>query len=189
MKRHLTLAAAIAAFATPLAAHAQVAETIVDLEGIVGQACVIGSPTTVNLNLGDLTGTDGRIAAALTGSSTIAGTTIDTAWCNGPGTLSLAATPLALTPAPSYATPNGFARFVTYNADLTGWTSALQVRPSDDSNPADNSAANAAAYANPLTLGISSLATLNATGSAANSGQILEAGAYTASVTVSIAVN
>lgn len=187
MNRKLVLAAAIVALAAPMAAQADEVSSTVNIGGNVQQACVIGQPTEVMLALGDLTGPDGRISTTLAGPAE-ASTVIETAWCNGPGKLSLDASPLRLVTLPGYGTPAGFARYVTYDAKLTGWTGDLSVRPLEGDTGVSQTSASA--YANGLTLGVSRLAPLNANGTAAGLGtEVLEAGSYSGSVTVSIAVN
>src|SRR5690606_23865011 len=158
---------ASAALAVPLAAQAQSSSTIT-INGDVEKACVIGQPTLTTLNIGDMTGADGRITPALAGASVAVSTTIDSAWCNAPSTLSLDGSPMALTPAPGYATPAGFARLVTYDATLTGWPTALVDRPlnGDAAKTTDASSAHAATPS--LTLEISALEALDAAGTAPN---------------------
>lgn len=185
-RKLLTALLASAALAAPLAAQAQDASSNIVINGEVDEACVIGDPALVTLSLGDLTGSDGRITPALASANTAASTTIDNAWCNAPSTLSLDGTPLALSPAPSYSTPAGFARLVTYDATLSGWPTPVVDRPlvGDAAKSVDA----AGAHASQLTLAISALEALNAGGTAANTTAVLEAGGYEGSVVVSVAV-
>lgn len=188
MNRNLLIAlTASAALAAPLAAQAQSsADSTVVINGNVDKACVIGQPTTVTLAIGDMTGSDGRITAALASSNEAVSTDIETAWCNAPSTLSLNGSPMALTPTPGYATPAGFARLVTYDATLTGWPTLLVDRPinGDAAKTVDADGAHASA----LLLEISALEALDAGGTAPNTTAVLEAGAYSGSVVVSVAV-
>ena len=185
-RKLLTALIASTALAAPLAAQAQDASSTVTINGDVEQACVIGQPTLVTLALGDLTGSDGRIAPALASANTAASTTIDNAWCNAPSTLSLDGSPLALTPAPAYSTPTGFARLVTYDATLSGWPTPLVDRPlnGDSAKTVDADGA----HASQLTLAISALEALDAGGTAPNTTAVLEAGGYEGQVVVSVAV-
>src|SRR5690606_7442139 len=148
----------------------------VTITGTVDEACAIGQPQTLTLGLGDLTGPDGRITSALASANVAASTTIDTAWCNAPSTLSLDGAPMALTPAPAYSTPTGFARLVTYDATLSGWPTPLVDRPliGDAAKTADADGA----HASQLTLEISALEALDAGGTAPNTTAVLEAGGY-----------
>ena len=185
-RKLLTALIASAALVAPLAAQAQDASSTVTINGEVEEACVVGQPTEVTLALGDLTGSDGRITPALAGATAAASTEIETAWCNAPSTLSLNGSPMALTPTPGYATPAGFARLVTYDATLTGWPTLLVDRPinGDAAKTVDADGAHASA----LLLEISALEALDAGGTAPNTTAVLEAGAYSGSVVVSVAV-
>ena len=115
-----------------------------------------------------------------------ASTTIDNAWCNAPSTLSLDGSPLALTPAPAYSTPTGFARLITSDATLSGWPTPLVDRPlnGDSAKTVDADGA----HASQLTLAISALEALDAGGTAPNTTAVLEAGGYEGAVVVSVAV-
>lgn len=185
-RKLLTALIASAALAAALAAQAQDASSTVTINGEVEEACVVGQPTEVTLALGDLTGSDGRITPALAGATAAASTEIETAWCNAPSTLSLDGAPMALSPVPAYSTPSGFARLVTYDANLTGWSAALLDRPFIGDAAKTVDAANA--HAAPLELVISRLAALDAAGTAENALAVLEAGAYSGSVVVSVSV-
>lgn len=189
MNRKLLIAlTASAAMAAPLAAQAQVPDAVsaVAINGDVGQACVVGEPTEATLPIGDLTGSDGRITPALAGAGSAATTDIQNAWCNTPSTMTLDGEPMALTATPAYSTPAGFSRLVTYNATLSGWPEPLLVRPlvggAIDTADADG------AHTSVLQLVISSLAALDASGTAEAPTAVLEAGGYAGSVTVSVAV-
>ena len=85
------------------------------------------------------------------------------------------------------ATPTGFSRLITYDATVGGWAEALAHRPlvGDLSNSVTASTPWAA---DPLEISISSLATLNADGCAEAPTAVVEAGEYTATVTISLAI-
>lgn len=189
MNRKFAIAlAATTVLAAPLAAQAQTTSgtSTVTINGSVEKACVIGQPTEVTLAINDMTGPDGRITAELASSAVSASTEIANAWCNAPSTLSLDGEPLALSPTPSYGTPPGFARLVTYDATLTGWPSVVTDRPliGDSAKTTDA----AGAHAQSLVLDISALEALDAGGVNANATAVLEAGGYSGSVVVSVAV-
>ncbi len=184
--RHLLLPlVATAAFAAPGLALAQSAD--IALDATVTQSCVLGSPAVSELDLGDLTGADGRIAASLAGASPSAVTTIDVAYCNTPSILSLDATPLGLEIAPGYSTPAGFSRLITYDATLTGWPATLVDRPLVGDS-AKSTTASAAHAAPALQLSISRLEALNAAGTAANATAVIEAGTYSGAIIIGVAV-
>ncbi|MBI1405005.1 MAG: hypothetical protein GC145_02640 [Caulobacter sp.] len=187
MKPSIILAlAATAAFSAPIAAMAQ--PVSVTVSGDVSKACVIGQPASVTLALGDLTGSDGRIATSLASGTPSQATTIANAWCNAPSTLTLDGAPLTLSPTPGYAVPDGFARQVTYDATLTGWSESKTDRPVvGDSGTVITAAGAYAATGDGLTLSISSLEALDASGTAANSTAVLEAGSYSGVVTITVA--
>lgn len=189
MKAIIFAASAVAALALAGTASAQSSSqtSTVNLEASVTPACVLGNPTVTELDLGDLTGPDGRIAASLAGASPAGVTTIDVAWCNAPSTLSLNAAPLSLETVPTYSTPNGFARLITYNATLTGWPSSLVDRPvvGDSAKTTDAGQAHAASA---LSLSISALEALNAAGTGANTLAVIEAGTYSGVVVIGVAV-
>jgi len=189
MTRTLILAlTASAALAAPQAAQAQTANesSTVTLTASVQKVCVIGEPAQSTLTIGDLTGPDGRITATLAGSATAVSTSIDNAWCNTPSTLSLNGAPMALTVTPGYVTPNGFARLLTFDATLVGWPANIVDRPLVGDAAKTTSAATPHA-ASSLVLNISALEALNAGGTAANNGAVLEAGSYSGSVVIAVA--
>lgn len=181
MTRILFAVSAIALMGLPMSAHAQATSTVT-ITGEVEEACTLGAPTLTELNLGDITGADGRLAPGLTQS-----TTINVAWCNTPSEMTLAAEPLSLVTPPGYTTPTGFSRLITYDATIGGWAEALAHRPlaGDLSNSV---AASTAWAADPLQISISSLATLNSDGSAEAPTAFVEAGEYSATVTISLAI-
>ena len=189
MRHKLFLLAAAIVATAPAAAFAQSAsqQSTIALEANVDQACVLGNPSVAELSLGDLTGPDGRIAAALAGASPAGVATIDVAWCNAPSTLSLDAAPLSLDVVPGYATPTGFSRLITYDATLTGWPASLVDRPVVG-DAAKTTQAAAAHAASALELSISRLEALNAAGSGANSTAVIEAGTYTGAIVIGITV-
>ncbi len=187
MTRQLLIAlTASAALAAPMAAQAQSTGTsTANVGGLVEKACDIGSPSTTTLEIGDLTGADGRLLPALAGSQQIT-TAIEGAWCNTPSIMKLDGVPMGLTDVPTYGTPAGFSRLLTYNATLTGWPAPLVYRPMTNTTAPETDAAGAREAS--LLLAISNLAPLNAGGTAEAPTNVLEAGAYTGSVTVSVTV-
>lgn len=185
MTRNLLIALTVsAALAAPLAAQAQSTVTA-NVGGEVEKLCDMGSPTTATLELGDLTGSDGRLLPALAGSQAMT-TTIEGAWCNTPSTLKLDGVPMGLTVVPAYGAPAGFSRLVTYNATLTGWPSPLVYRPMPGGTAPTTDADRA--HADTLLLAISNLAPLDGAGAAEAPLNVLEAGDYKGSVTVSVSV-
>ncbi|RYF93604.1 MAG: hypothetical protein EON95_08310 [Caulobacteraceae bacterium] len=188
MKRSLILTlAATVALAAPLAAQAQNASATVTVNGEVTKACVIGQPASVSLALGDLTGPDGRISAEKASATPSQSTTIATAWCNAPSTMSIDGSPLSLTAPPAYASPAGFSRLISYKAEVIGWTGALFDEPLVGDSAKTLAAPSAyAATGDGLKLDISSLKTLNTAGSAA-AAAIVEAGSYSGTVVISVA--
>lgn len=188
MKPAIILAlAASAALAAPLAAQAQNASATVTVNGEVTKACVIGQPASVSLALGDLTGPDGKISAAKASASPSQSTTIETAWCNAPSTMTVNGAPLSMANPPAYQSPAGFSRLITYNATLNGWTEVITDIPTVGDSGTSKTAGNAYAATGPgLTLEISTLKTLNAAGTSATN-DIVEAGAYSGSVVISVA--
>lgn len=178
--------AASAALIAPLAAQAQDASSTVTINGTVEEACVVGQPSQVALTIGDMTGPDGRITAALASAAVAQSAEITNAWCNAPSILSLDGSPMALSPVPAYSTPVGFARLVTYDATLTGWPDELADRPLV--GDAAKTTAAASAHATTLLLEISALEALDAAGAAANTTAVLEAGGYAGSVVIAVSV-
>jgi len=118
--------AALAAF--PSAAHAQASQEIV-LNSTVDLSCGIGTPTSTVIDLQDLTGPDGLLDPAKTGSSTIGTTTILDTWCNGPSEMRLVPYPMTLQRSPPYAQPATMTRQLTYNARFIGWGDPVTLRP------------------------------------------------------------
>ena len=187
MKRIAFALTSAALLAAPLAAQAQTTQSsTVNLAGDVVEACVLGNPDVAEMNLGDLTGPDGKLTPALVSSAISASTFIPVAWCNAPSVISIDATPLALVNTPAYSTPVGFARLITYTAALTGWDSALSDRPVVGDS-AKTAAALAAHAADPLGIEVSSLSTLDAAGTVENS-VFLEAGDYSATIVICLSV-
>lgn len=184
MKRTTPFIAAAALLLTPLAAQAQV--TVI-VTGTVDEQCALGAPDLVVLDLGDLTGPDGRLTPTLLSSATAVQTDISSAWCNTPSTLTVEAEPLNQgASAPGYATPVGFSRLLTYDAILEGWPTAVSHRPLTGSAPSSTDAGEA--RSNPLTLSIASLQTLNADGTAEVADLVIEAGSYSGSIEISVSV-
>lgn len=186
MKRIAFAASAAALAMVPFAAHAQSASNTINLSGEVEKTCVLGNPDVSELNLGDLTGDDGKLDPALIGAALSAETVIPVAWCNAPSVMTLDAAPLSLVTPPAYATPASFSRLITYTATLGGWAAPLSDRPvlSDSAKAVSAPAAHAA---DPLHIGISNLATLDAAG-AGEVSAFLEAGAYSATIVIGLSV-
>lgn len=188
MNRNLILSLiASVAVAAPLAAQAQTTQTgTVTLTGEVDRACMIGAPTDASLAFGDLTdNTTGRVSNTASLS-----TVIPMAWCNTPSRLTMTANVMTLgAAAPLYSTPSGFSRLVTYDANLTGWPTALDQRPVLTPVAVTTDATGAHAATPGLTLTVSNVASLNAAGAGEDSSLVLEAGAYSGSVVVTLAVN
>ena len=186
MKRIAFSLSAAALLAAPLAAQAQTTQSsTVNLAGDVVEACVLGNPDVAEMNLGDLTGDDGKLAADLRGAN-VASTIIPIAWCNTPSVISIDGSPMSLVTTPAYSTPVGFARLITYTAALTGWDSALSDRPV--SGDAAKTVASTEAYAaDPLGIEISALSTLDAAGTVEND-VFLEAGAYSGTIVIGLTI-
>lgn len=185
MKRIAFAASVAVLLATPLAAQAQTTSTIT-LTGNVDEACVLGDPDTTELDLGILTGPDGRLDSSLVSSAVSASTVIPVAWCNAPSVMTLDASPLSLVTPPAYATPAGFSRLITYTANLAGWIDALSDRPTIGDSGSSRPASSAHA-ADPLEIEISELATLDAAGTTEASA-FLEAGAYSGTIVIGLTV-
>lgn len=189
MKRQLITVALLGGVClAPIAAQAQSAgPSTINLTGEVAQQCMLGSPDLSDLSFGDLTGPDGRLTTGLTGGGEVRTATIANAWCNTPSTLSVESEPMSMgAGAPAYATPAGFSRYITYDAKVTGWPTAIDYRPmigdlertTDANEP----------HAQPLVIEVSRLDTLNADGTAPLTGMVVEAGSYTGSVTLTLTV-
>lgn len=187
MNRNLifTLIAPVALLA-PMAAQAQSTQSgTVSLTGDVDRACMIGAPTTPDLSFGNLTNsTTGRVS----NTNTLT-TDIPIAWCNTPSLLKMTAKVMKLATEPTYTTPVGFSRLVTYDANLTGWPTALDQRPVAIEDAVSTTAAGAHAAAQGLKLTVSNVGSLDAAGATGNPLLVLEAGAYSGSVVIALAVN
>lgn len=191
-RKHILALVGAGVFAVPMTAQAQTAGSTVTLTANVDQACVLGQPSATELQLGDLTGPDGRLASTLTSAAVSVSTEIPVAWCNGPSKLTVNAEPLGLVPAdtPAYNTPAGFSRLITYNATLIGWPSNLTDRPYVGDSAKSLDASEARAAPNPgLIVQVSSLQALNGAGTTEDANLVIEAGRYTASIVISLAVN
>ena len=190
MNRNLILSLiASAAIAAPMAAQAQSQNTqtgTVSLTGNVERACMIGAPTAANLAFGSLTdSTTGRVSNVATLS-----TLIPMAWCNTPSRLKMTANVMTLgAAAPTYSTPTGFSRLVTYDANLTGWPEPLSQRPVLTAAEVATDASGAHAATPGLTLTVSNVGALNAAGASGDASLVLEAGAYSGSVVIALAVD
>jgi hypothetical protein len=143
------------------------------------------------VNLGDMTGTDGKLKPALTNStsgSPSAQTQISEAWCNSPSKLTIQADAMSQgANAPAYSTPAGFSRLITYNAEASGWPTNVIYRPAVTGAPVDSSAAGA--LLSPIDIKVYDLETLNAAGSAESAGLVVEAGSYAGTIQLTLAVN
>lgn len=180
----LVACVAAAALAAPMAASAQSSSTI-NLNAQVDQQCMLGAPSSTLLDLGVLTGADGRLDPSKTGAAILLETGIETAWCNTPSILKMDADPLT-TVISGYVTPNGFSRQLTYDAALTGWPTAATVRPLGAGAEAEAGAG--VPYAEALSLKISRLNTLNAGGVAETTGLYVEAGDYSGQITLTLTI-
>ena len=182
----LTVAAA-SALAMPGIAQAQTVSGDIELSSTVGKACGLGAPSLTVLDLHDLTGSDGKLDPAKTGTQVLASTVIASAWCNAPHSLKLAAKPMALQTMPSYAQPSYMAREITYNATLIGWPVNLTRRPkTGDDEMSIEFNGDYAPPAPGLTLNVSDLETLTA-GKVEQAGLMLEPGNYKGTVTITLA--
>ena len=182
------MAAAASIFTLAGVANAQVvtAEADILFESTVVKACGIGSPDTTALNLADLTGADGKLTAANTGSTTLATATISGAWCNAPHAVTIKASPMALQSVPVYAQPAYMARKLTYDATLVGWGADLTNRPLVVDNLATrNVGSEFAPASSQIQLNVSKLQTLTAAG-VEEAGLMLEVGTYKGTVTITL---
>lgn len=186
MNSKLILLPALAALATPGLSYAQASEQsqTITVNGTVAPACTLGAPATATLDLGALTGTDGKLKAALTGTAIAAQTTIANAWCNTPSIITLTSSPLT-TPNPGYARPADFAREIAFTANLTGWSGAVTntAMAANTSVPVTSNSAHAA---DPLGVTFSALTPVVSGGAQPNN--FIEAGAYSATVSITLAV-
>ncbi len=173
-----------AALSVPAMASAQSSSTI-NINGEVPKKCMLGAPASTELQLGTLTGADGRLDNAKTGSAVLQSTTISDAWCNTPSRLEVEAQPL-VTVITGYSTPAGFTRTVSYDALLEGWPTAMTVRPfaTADSEASETSMA----HASDLVLSISRLGAVASNGTSDDNSAFLEAGQYRGSVIVTLSV-
>lgn len=184
MKPTVLALVAAAALTMPALASAQSSSTI-NINGEVPKKCMLGAPASTELQLGTLTGADGRLDSSKTGSAVLQTTTISDAWCNTPSRLEVEAQPL-VTVITGYNTPAGFTRTVSYDALLEGWPAAMALRPF--ATAASDSTETSTAYANDLVLSISRLGAVAASGNSDDNSAFLEAGQYRGSVTVTLSV-
>lgn len=184
MNRFLALSA-LAVVASPGLALAQSAPSqSVTVNGNVPQACVLGSPSSATLDLGVLTDGAGRLRSDLANAGVSASTTINSAWCNTPSTLTMTSSPLKLITTPSYATPTAFSRELTYTVNLTNWASAVTARPTI-ANTQTTVTSTQPHAAMPMDVQFSALAPLS--GASEVPTNFLEAGAYSAIVSITLA--
>lgn len=186
MNRTLLIIPAIVALGLPAASHAQTQSRSITINGTVGAACNVGSPTQSTVDLGVLTDSSGRLKSALSGAGIAAETTINDAWCNTPNRITLTSSPLTLISQPTYASPQGFSRTVAFEAALTGWSAAVVNKALTPNNAVQADTATAYAAA-PLGVTFSKLSPVNG-GSVVESAYI-EAGSYTATVSITLAAN
>ena len=186
MNTKLILLPALAAMATPGLSYAQASEQsqTITVNGTVAAACTLGAPATATLDLGALTGTDGKLKPELTGTTPAVETTIANAWCNTPNKISLKSSPMT-TSAPNLVTPSNFSRAIAFTATLTGWKETVvnTALGADRSVDAISTTAHAAF---PLTIGFSGLTPLS--GETTQAGNFIVAGDYSATVTITLAV-
>ena len=187
MLHHLKLVFAGAALlALPGIAAAQASNQI-QLNSTVAGACGLGTPDTTRIDLHDLTGPDGNLDPAKTGTAVLGTATIEDAWCNTPHTLSLQSTAMTLQRSVPYAQPAYMARRVTFDARLVGWFVNTTIRPRNDNDLTTIEVPQAfAAHAPGLRLNISKLQTL-ALGNTEQAGLMLEPGFYLGTVTITLA--
>ena len=182
----LLLAAGLAGL--PGAALAQSAPSqTVTVTGDVAKACMLGTPASATLNIGALTDASGRLLPALTGNTPAAQTTIASAWCNTPSTIALKASPLTMVSTPAYAQPQGFARAITYTANLTNWSEAVTNRPLTSDATVSVAAARAQAAQPSLGVVFSNLAPL--VSGSENPNALIEAGPYSTSVQITLSAS
>lgn len=187
--RRKLLMAGLAVLAIPGIAHADTASQQIDIDATVDGACGMGDPASEVIDLHDLTGPDGTLAANLTGTGVSGSTTIADAWCNTPHRLTMQATPMTLEVTPIYPQASYMARQLAYDAKLTGWPGSLGVRPRGGGDDAFTEVDGARAAPSPgLLLEISNLETLNP-GGTEQAGLMLEAGGYRGTVTITLATN
>ena len=179
------LCALAAAVLAPSAALAQSPTQTLNVTGEVAPACVLGTPSNATLTIGSLSGADGRLLPALAGSAPAAQTAINNAWCNTPSNITLTASPLSMVTPPVYAQQAGFSRSITYSADLTNWSGPVSNRPLTAGNAVTVAAAGAQAAAPSLGVVFSKLTPL--VNGAETPTAFIEAGAYTATISVSLA--
>lgn len=190
MTRIIPAMAGLAILSLPALALAQ-ESTTVTVSAEVAEACVLGDPAATQLAITDLTDdANGRLDAALTGTTPVLTTTIANAWCNYPSTLTIDASPLSLQNPPAWPSPANFSRHVTYSATVSGWSSVLVDRPLNGDAAKEVVATSAhAAPSTGLEIAISDLETLNGVGTAENAGMVLEAGAYAGQIVLTLSLN
>lgn len=187
MNTKLILLPAMAALATPGLSYAQTTEQTqtITVNGNVAPACTLGAPANATLELGALTGADGRLKPALTGTGPAVQTSIANAWCNTPNKITLKSSPMT-TSAPSVVTPSNFAREIAFTATLDGW-SAPVVNTALTADRSVDGISTTPQAANPLTVTFSALTPV--VSGLAQAGNFIVAGDYSATVTITLAVN
>lgn len=186
MNTKLILLPALAAMATPGLSYAQATEQsqTITVNGEVAQACMLGAPANSTLQLGALTGTDGRLKPDLTSTAVAASTSIANAWCNTPNKITLKSSPMT-TSAPTLVMPSNFAREIAFTATLTGWTDPV-VNTALTADRSVDGISTTPQAANPLTVAFSALTPV--VGGAPKADNFIVAGDYSATVTITLAV-
>lgn len=179
----------IAALAASGVAHANEVSAEIAISSTVIGACSLGAPDVTEINLGDLSGPDGLLAASLKVPTTVGTAVIADAWCNTSHRLTIEGQPMTLETVKPYAQPDYMTRHITFDARLVGWPVVLGYRPrtGDDRASIDLTEARAAP-APGLRLNISNLETLTAA-RAEQANLMLESGSYRGRVTVTLATN
>lgn len=184
MNRMLLILPAAAAMILPSASFAQTQSQAITITGSVSPACNVGAPEQSTVSIGALTGSDGKLRPELSGAAIVAETSINNAWCNTPNRITLTSSPLVLVTQPGYASPAGFARSVAFEAALTGWSGAVanKALTPNATVQADTETAYVAA---PLGVIISKLSPVR--DGVVAEGSYIEAGAYSATVSITLA--
>lgn len=187
MNTKLILLPAMAALAVPGLSYAQTTEQTqtITVNGTVAPACTLGAPASATLDLGALTGTDGKLKSALTGTNAVVETSIANAWCNTPNKITLKSSPMT-TSAPTLVTPSNFAREIAFTATLGGWNAPV-VNTALTADRSVEGLSTTPQAANPLTVSFSALTPVVA--GVVKADNFIVAGSYSATVTITLAVN
>ena len=182
----LTVAAGSVLLVPGIALAQAQAQSEINVSANVLKACGLGTPDQTFLDLGDLTGPDGKLASSKTGSAVLASTTIANAWCNAPHSVKMQAVPMLLQGTKPYGQPVYMTRAITYDATLQGWPAELVRRPRTGDDDVQINFAGAYAPAGGLVLKVARLNSLTAN-RAEQTGLMLEAGTYKGTVTITLA--